>query len=155
MIYFTDELYEKLKAEENVSALIQRLIKNHYDLISDPKDKLEETKKNIEKLNQEADSLIIKVGEMEKKKEEILIERIQEEEDMGVSEEKQKRIKALNREIFCGWDIQPDKIDEMLEDYYNNYKDKGISILGFMGEKGIHKKVRQTASLKQINTLND
>lgn len=63
-IYFTDELYEKLKKEENISKLVSELLEEHYkkselteeEIIQDVKDKIarkkiEENEKMLNELN--------------------------------------------------------------------------------------------------------
>jgi hypothetical protein len=143
-IYLSDELNEKLKLEENVSNLIQRLLLNHYSLTTSPIEKLEEVKRDIEKKNQEAESLRIKVEIMEKKKEEIVKRELEEESLKEDSEERWQRIKKLQREVFNNYDWDKERVEELFNEFFGLLKEGKIkNLIEFAEMKQVKRKEKK------------
>jgi hypothetical protein len=141
-ISLPDELNKRLKQEENASELIQRLLFSYYNLVQSPQDKLEEIKKEIEIKEQQATSLQLKVNEMERKKEQIINERIKEEEVKEVSEERRLKLRALHKEAFFTYEINRDDVELLLDEYYSLLNKHQISsIIEYMQLKNINKRI--------------
>lgn len=141
MISLSEEMFERLKLEENASGLIDKCLRNYYDLISSPKDKLEEIKKEIEIKNQQASVLQNKVIEMEKKKEEIVEQQLQEYNQKEDSEEVWERRKKLQREAFNLYEVDKEKAEEIFIEFFNLLREKRINnMIEFMQAKGINRK---------------
>ena len=145
MLYLPEDLYEKLKGEENSSALIQTLLRNHYSLVESPKDKLDEIKKNIEKQNQEAHILEKRVEEMEKRKDEIVQRGIEEaEKNEYNSKDKWERQRPFLREVFNNWEIEKDKIEGLFDEFFDLIQEGKVgNIIEFMQIKKINKKEKK------------
>jgi len=143
-ISLTEELNNKLKQEDNASALISVLLVNHYNLTQSPKDKLDEIKKEIEIRNQQVNSLQIKVDDMEKKKDEIVEERIKEESVKEDTEETWNRRRALQKEAFNNYMVDKDTADELFNEFFGLLRSNYVSnIVEFMLKKGIKRKEKK------------
>jgi len=145
MIYISDVLNNKLKEESNASALIVRLIKDYYDSIGDPREKLEEVNKEIETKAKEVEELKVKVEELEKKKEESLINEVDMERVIEKQERGEARALQVQREAFDNYIIPAEIKEQKFEEFISLLK-KGsnINIVGFMDSNNFKRKeVRQ------------
>jgi hypothetical protein len=147
-ISLPDELNDKLKLEENASGLITKLLTDHYFLVTSPMEKLEEVKKDIEKRNQEAESLQIKINEMERKKEEIVNRELEKEATKEDSEEVWERRKRLQREAFNNYEVEKDKAEELFLEFFNLLREKKVNnMVEFMQSKQIKRREKKNAKL--------
>lgn len=145
MIYISDVLNNKLKEESNASALIVRLIKDYYDSIGDPREKLEEVNKEIETKAKEVEELKVKVEELEKRREESLINEVDMERDIEKQERGEARALQVQREAFDNYIIPAEIKEQKFEEFISLLK-KGsnINIVGFMDSNNFKRKeVRQ------------
>ena len=143
-IYLNEELNNKLKEEENASALICKLLMNHYELTNSPIDKLDELKREIEKKNQEAESLRNKIQEMENKREKVIEEEIKKENAREDSDEVWERRKKLQREAFNNYDVEKEKAGEVFEEFFVLLKSGLVkNMVEFCEEKGIKRKEKK------------
>jgi hypothetical protein len=147
-ISLPDELNDKLKLEENASGLITKLLIDHYSLVTSPIEKLEEVKREIEKRSQEANSLQIKIDEMQRRKDEIVEQELQKETNKEDSEEVWERRKRLQREAFNNYEVEKDKAEELFLEFFNLLREKKVSnIIEFMQSKQIKRKEKKNAKL--------
>ena len=143
-IYFPKELSEKLDEEENISALIQGLLREHYESETSPKDKLEVIKKEIEKKITLSNELETQITNAEEKKSKIIQSSIQEEEQKEISEERQHKIKLMYEEAFMNYEINPEQLNNMINEFLELYKDKKVNnIIEYMQQHNIKHKVRK------------
>jgi len=140
-ISLSQEIFDKLRGEDNASALIDTLLINHYNLVQSPKEKWEELKKEIELKSQQAESLQNKVEAMEKKKDEMINIELEKESMKEESEETWERRKKLQYEVFKLWDIKKDEFDLLFNEFFNLLKEHKINnVIEFMNLHNINRK---------------
>ena len=137
MISLPTDLYDKIKNENNASLLIQSLLISYYNSQSNPKDKLEELKSEIEIKTKEAEKLNAKVQEIEKRKNDYIQEEIKKVE----KEPNWERTRILQRELINNYLIDKDKREEIFEDFFNLLKEGKVkNMVDYMDSKGIKRK---------------
>ena len=130
-IYLQDELNNKLKEEENASALISRLLNEHYKFSKvETMAEIEEAEKQIQdkrnKLNQE-------LAEEENQiitKKEIKVKEIEFEEKKQELTEKQKAEKRESIKQYFKLITQREITEAQLDEYMQRLEDHEISGLG-------------------------
>lgn len=130
-IYLQDELNNKLKEEENASALISRLLNEHYKFSKvETMAEIEEAEKQIQdkrnKLNQE-------LAEEENQiitKKEIKVKEIEFEEKKQELTEKQKAEKRESIKQYFKLFTQREITEAQLDEYMQRLEDHEISGLG-------------------------
>ena len=131
------EIIERLKAEENASALINGLLVIHYNAQTSPKDKLTELKFEVERKLDEMNLIEKKVEEIEKRKNDYIQEEIKKVE----KEPNWERTRILQRENINNYLIDKDKREEIFEDFFNLLKEGKIkNMVDYMDSKGIKRK---------------
>ena len=130
-IYLQDELNNKLKVEENASALIQRLLYEHYKFSKvETMEEIEEAEKQIQnkraKLNQE---LVEEENSIITKKE-IKVKEIEFEEKKQELTEKQKAEKRESIKQYFKLFTQREITEAELDDYMQRLEDQTITGLG-------------------------
>src|SRR3990167_7404202 len=122
-VYIRNDIEELVKKEENLSGLINNLLKEHYSKINNlNKDPKELVKQKIEEL--EAQKKVweekfvyfteAEIAEQKAKDEEELKKRGNKEEYLN-SPERWARIRETQLESFKGWEVSLDRFEEYFE----------------------------------------
>lgn len=140
MIYLSDEINNKLKNEENVSQLISKLLENHFNSISNPKEKLEEINIEVERKLREAEEIRKEINEIDLKKQEALA--IEKEHELKYSPElRWDRIEELTKELINNYEVLEENKEQLLKEYMELLKENKIkNLIEFMTSKGIDRK---------------
>jgi L-lactate utilization protein LutC len=139
-IYLSDELNERLKEEENVSQLIQKLLINHYNLMETPQERLKQVKREIEEKTKEAKQLIEQIEDIDKKKMEAFKEEMDKHDKKEIYELTALTRKS-QREAFNNYIIPNEDKDNLFEEYFDLLQSKKVkNIVEFMDSKGFERK---------------
>lgn len=147
--YLSKDLVDELEKVPNRSALVADLLREHFNKNKPLKEIKEEKIKQIDSIAKEVDKLEEEISEEEKQRriQKALMD-AQYDEEMKEKEEKRKeRMKALWHEIFIkNWEIEPDKLEDLFNEYVSMNESQQISIFDFMKIKLINPKNKKNNS---------
>ena len=145
MLYLPDEIIYKIRKEENMSRLVNHLLKEYYSSIVRLPEKLEEAKIKV-------DEAVTKVKDIENK----LIEEQnrQEEQDKIIiaselermnDDERKERRRAIQYEVMKdNYMISPESLSEVFEKYMTELDSGTIrNMIEFTAKEGILRKEKE------------
>ena len=146
-IYLSDETYNMVKNEGNLSQIADKLLKDYYQAIKDPKQIEDELNAKMLAIIEEKKQNQFKIEKKEKRKDMQLQEMMKEKPKND--EDRFERMKPIQRECLERYDIPPKSFNKVFNEFFNELKEgKVANILEYVNKNKIVKKPKRKLTIE-------